>query len=230
MCSTVGRAASIEPQGRWFNSWPHVELHTLTYLLFHAFLGTVKNTAPYLCVLCVRKLICAQLFRKHRQQVNQRWSDLDFGSAALLPGFTQRQLSETALQKKRERKHLFIVRPRVFVKVRPLVYWGFFGVCCLTTKHKPFRQTNESECWRERGGRPRGPNCRDGHSLTAAFILLLFLFHTQGFLVFLKVFLSLSPSSPLPHAVPPPSTYSFFLSPGCDWLLWQSNRRAVSLF
>lgn len=80
---------------------------------------------------------------------------------------------------------------------------GFFGLC-LTAKHKPFCQTNRS-CAGERGG--PGPNCRAGHSLTAAFILLLFLLHTQGFLGFLKYF---SRSVlPLPPSIPPPLFLSF---------------------
>lgn len=86
---------------------------------------------------------------------------------------------------------------------------GFFGLC-LTAKHKPFCQTNRS-CAGERGG--PGPNCRAGHSLTAAFILLLFLLHTQGFLGFLKYF---SRSVlPLPPSIPP---HSFSLSVTGLWL------------
>ena len=102
--------------------------------------------------------------------------------------------------RKRNLKHLLIVRWRVCMCLcggaAPHL-WGSFGLC-LTAKHKPFCQTNKS-CVGERGG--PGPNCRAGHSLTAAFILLLFLLHTQGFLGFLKYF---SHSVlPLPPSIPP---------------------------
>lgn len=100
-------------------------------------------------------------------------------------------------------------------KCSPL-FMGIFFCVFVTTKHKPFLQTNGSYVWRGVGP---GPNRRDGFSLTAAFISLLFLLHTQGFLGFPKYFfcrlLPLSPSV-LPLAL------------SCDWLLWQTCRLAVS--
>lgn len=86
-----------------------------------------------------------------------------------------------------------------FVEVQTLIY-GAFLVSAWQLNTSP--SAKQMGAVLERGGGP-GPNCRDGHSLTAAFILLLFLLHTQGFLVFLKYFCR--SLLPLPHSAPPPT-------------------------
>lgn len=82
--------------------------------------------------------------------------------------------------------------------------WGFFGVC-LTTKHKPFCQTNGS-CVGERG-RPRPKLQRWALSDSCFHLVIIPPSHSRIFGL-PKVFLSLSPSSP--SFFPP--FHSFFLS------------------
>lgn len=84
-----------------------------------------------------------------------------------------------------------------FVEVQPLIY-GAFLVSAWQLNTSP--SAKQMGAVLGRGGVP-GPNCRDGHSLTAAFILLLFLLHTQGFLGFLKYFCR--SLLPLPPSIPP---------------------------
>lgn len=122
------------------------------------------------------------------------------------------------LKKKGTKRNIF------WLSVSVCLCWGaaphlsaFFGVC-LTTKHKPFCQTNWS-CVRERG-RPR-PKLQRWALFDSCFHLFIIPPSHSRIFGLPKVFLSLSPSSP---------TLSLFLSLGCDWLLWQSRHWAVSLF
>lgn len=101
------------------------------------------------------------------------------------------------------------VFPCAFVEVQPLIYRFF----CLTTKHKPFCQTNGS-CVGERG--QPGPKLQRWTFFDSCFHLVIIPPSHSRIFGLPKVFLSRSPSSP---SFSPPLTLSLFLSPGCDWLL-----------
>lgn len=104
--------------------------------------------------------------------------------------------------------------PCAFVEVQPLIYGPFLvSAWQLNTS-----QTNWS-CVRERG-RP-GPKLQRWALFDSCFHLVIIPPSHSRIFGLPKVFLSLSPSS---------SPRFLFLSPGCDWLLWQSRHWAVSLF
>lgn len=101
--------------------------------------------------------------------------------------------------------------PCAFVEVQPLIY-GPFLVSAWQLNTSP--SAKQIGAVLGRGGGP-DPNCRDGHSLTAAFILLLFLLHTQGFLGFLKYFCR--------SLLPLPLVFFF-----CHWAVIGCYDRAVT--
>lgn len=138
-------------------------------------------------------------------------------------GTTDWKLPHVPSSDEKESKRSFVrwrVHMCAFVVVQPLIYRAFL-VSAWQLNTSP--SAKQMAAVLGRGGGP-GQNCRDGQTLTAALILLLFLLHTQGFLGFLKYFCL----SVLSLLLPPP-TLSLSVSAGCDWLLWQDRRWAVSL-
>lgn len=102
-------------------------------------------------------------------------------------GTTDWKLPHVPSSDEKESKRSFVrwrVHMCAFVVVQPLIYRAFL-VSAWQLNTSP--SAKQMAAVLGRGGGP-GQNCRDGQTLTAALILLLFLLHTQGFLGFLKYF------------------------------------------